>query len=431
MRCYVILASNAQRIFALISVKSLKEVQTLPKFDTSQVSRETHDFRERLVAILMRVIAIGSLIAIIPSAWLSIRERLWPVLIGDVVANLWVLLLAFIPTFSYRVKVGSLLVLSYTLGLLLLLVTGPFGAGHLYIFAFVFLAALFGGKTSIILANLLAVLTHVSLAFAKSAGLINWEQGLDSIVVVSSNFILVSLVLSFSAHYLVSHYSRAASEEARMRAELEVLLHEIEHRGKNNIQVISSIVNLKAKEGKDPAKTIEEIRASLSAIAAVHQLLRRREQEQIIGLRGLIDELVSRYRYLHSGITWRNSWQGDDVDLDADRAVDLGLLINELVTNSIKHGLSTIGQGSIFIEVMQDSASGYLTMRIGDDGAVQKDTTQESQEGDGGKGLKIVRTIARHLGAEIQLEKGEAWIYRISFPVAMPSALGAEGFSPH
>ncbi|HUX40872.1 MAG TPA: sensor histidine kinase [Rectinemataceae bacterium] len=408
----------------------MQEAQALPTFAASGVSRETRDFRDHLVTILTRVIAVGSLVAIVPSVWLSIRERLWAVLVGDVAANVWVVLLALVPAFSYRAKVASLLFLSYALGLLLLLITGPFGAGHLYIFAFVFLAALFGGKTAIILANLLALLTHVILATAKGAGLLQWEQGLDSVIVISSNFVLVSIVLSFSAYYLVNRYAKAAEEEARMRAELEILLHEIEHRGKNNIQVISSLVNLKAKEKNDPAKTLDEIRASLSAIAAVHQLLRRREHEQVIEIRALIDELVSRYRFLHSGIVWRNTWQGDAVELDADRAVDLGLLINELVTNSIKHGFANGSQGSIFIEATHDGKTGRLLLRIGDDGKANKSEKEKAPEPEGGKGLRIVQTIARHLGAKMELESGQAWIYRISIVLEPPIDQGEERPNP-
>lgn len=382
----------------------------------SEEARERRSFRERLLLVLLRIIAAASLIALVPSAWLSIKERLWVVLGADLAANLWVLALAFIPGISYRVKVLSLVILSYLLGVLLILETGPYGAGHLYIFAFVFFVALFGTKTSILLANLLALLTHAAFALAKASGLLPWEQGLDSLLVISSNFVLVSLMLSYSAHYLISSYSRAAAEERRMRSELEILLHEIEHRVKNNIQVVSSIVNLKSRSGADPARVVEDIKASLAAIAAVHQLLYRREGRRRVGIRALVEELFLRYRNLHRDIEWRLLWEGEEAYIDGDRAVDLGLLVNELVMNSLKHAFPESSGGSIFAEFRHETGRARLNLRLGDEGGASEPVERAGGR-DGGKGLKIIEAIARHLQAKMELEEGPSWVYRLSFPV--------------
>ncbi len=172
--------------------------------DPSPKALETRDLRQRLLVILLRVIAIGSAIALVPSLYLSIRERLWLVLAADIAAGLLLLALNFLPGLTYRFKVFALVSLPYFLGVILIIYTGPFGAGHLYLFGFAFLAALFGGKASMIAANLLAILTHVALAAASAAGLLPWGQGLGSIIVIASNFTLVSLTLSFSASYLVN-----------------------------------------------------------------------------------------------------------------------------------------------------------------------------------------------------------------------------------
>jgi len=394
----------------------------------SAEARETRDFKERLAEVLPRVIAAVSLIALIPSAWLSVRERVWSVLAGDLLSSAWVLLLALVPSIPYKVKVLTLVLLPYALGVLLIWETGPYGAGHIYIFAFVFFAALFGSTKSIILANGLAVLTHVAFALARAVNLVKWEQDLDSVIVISSNFVLVSVILSFSAHYLIDRYAKAASEERKAQAELETMLHEIEHREKNNIQVISSLVNLKSRPGVDPARAIEEIKASLSAISAVQHLLYRRDAFRIVDARSLVEELVARYRLLHVGMTWRCSWEGEKAELDGDRAVDLGLLINEIVTNSLKHGFPNGATGVIFVESSHDADARRLSMRIGDEGIGRRSSGSadggigagvRGTKGDegGGHGLKIVEAIARHLGAKMELEEGPGWVYRIGFDV--------------
>ena len=366
--------------------------------------------------MLLRVITIGSVVALIPSVYLSIRERLWLVLVADLAAGLLLLALNFLPHSTYRFKVFTLVTLPYFLGVILIIYTGPFGAGHLYLFAFAFLAALFGGKASMIAANGLAILTHVAFAAASVAGLLPWGQGLGSIIVISSNFILVSVILSFSASYLVNGYAAAAAEDRRMRAALEIVLHEIEHRVKNNLQVISSIVNLKSRPDIDPGQAIADIKASLSAIASVHQLLYRKDSIYLVKLRALLDSLVERFRSLHRSVVFETSWAGDEAIMDSESAVDLGLLVNEIVMNSVKHAFPAGGAGRVFIEVNYKEDGRELSLRIGDDGAGST-KTEGKAETSGGRGLKIIAALAKHLGAELEREEGLGCVYRLRFVI--------------
>jgi two-component sensor histidine kinase len=387
----------------------------------SPKAQETRDLRQKLLTILLRVIAIGSAVALIPSVYLSIRERLWLVLAADLAAGLLLVALNFLPGLTYRVKVVALVSLPYLLGVILIIFTGPFGAGHLYLFAFAFLAALFGGRASMIAANLLAILTHVALAAASAAGLLPWGQGLGSVIVISSNFTLVSLALSFAASYLVNGYAAAAAEDRRMRAALEIVLQEIEHRVKNNLQVISSMVNLKSRPDIEPGQAIADIKASLSAISSVHQLLYRKDSVYLVRLRSLIDSLVERFRSLHRAIVFETSWEGEEAIMDSERAVDLGLLVNEIVMNSVKHAFPAGGAGKIFIEVAFEAAGRTLSLRIGDDGSAQPAVAGEA-EPSGGRGLKIISALAKHLGAEMERESGPGYVYRLKLVIPVASA---------
>jgi two-component sensor histidine kinase len=385
------------------------------------LSSQTRDLREKLLIVLLRVIAAGSLVALVPSAYLALRERLWVVLVGDLFSSILIAIMALVPTIPYRAKLFTLIGLSYALGLLLLVETGLFGAGHLYIFAFVFLVALFGGRIAMLLANSLAILTHVALALAKAAGILPWEQNLSSVIVISANFILVSIALSFSAHYLVNGFARAAIEEGRMRAALETMIQEIEHRVKNNLQVISSLVNLKTRTGGDPAQAIEDIKTSLSAISAVHRILYRREAFYLVKIRTLVETLVERYRQLYGGIDFRVSWLGEEAEMDSERAVNLGLLVNEIVTNSLKYAFPEGGRGRIFVELVYEAKSRELRMRIGDEGGAEAPKELGGASG-GGMGLKIVEAIARQLGATMVLESDDAWTYNLRMKIAAPAA---------
>ncbi len=378
----------------------------------SPKSQETQDLRQRLLATLLRVIAVGSAIALVPSVYLSITARVWLVLAADIAAGLLLLALNLLPGLTYRFKAIALVCLPYFLGVILIIYTGPFGAGHLYLFAFAFLAALFGGKASMIAANVLAILTHAVLAAASAAGFLPWGQGLGSVIVISSNFILVSLILSFSAFYLVNGYAAAAAEDRRMRAALEVVLHEIEHRVKNNLQVISSIVNLKSRPEVEPRQAIADIKASLSAITSVHQLLFRKGDVYIVRLRSLVESLFDRFKSLHRSFAFEVSWSGDEAVMDSESAVDLGLLINETVMNSVKHAFPAGGEGKIFIEAVFTEVGRELKLRIGDDGVGIR-RAADGTEPSGGRGRKIIAALAKHLGAEMEREDGPGCVYRL------------------
>ena len=124
--------------------------------------------------------------------------------------------------------------------------------------------------------------------------------------------------------------------------EKEILLKEIHHRVKNNMQIISSLMNLQASKMKDEL-TVEAFRESqnrIRSMALIHEKLYRSENLARIRfdeyLRDLTNYLVSAYK--RPSLSIHFDIQADPVNLDIDTAIPCGLIINELVTNSLKHG---------------------------------------------------------------------------------------------
>ncbi len=371
------------------------------------VNRDIRTTRERLLQGLLRVSAIGGLLAYVPSAYLSVVERYWSVLAADSLACVYVIVLALSPGISARTKIASLLVISYLLGLVLLVVTGPFGAGHLFIFAFVLLAALFGRLRGMVAANALALVTHAGIAVASSLRLVSWPQDTGSVIVISANFILVSLVLSFSTNFLIRGLEASAGEEKKLRIALEMMLREIEHRVKNNLQVIASLVNIKSRASEDPGRALTDIRESLLAISVVHQLLYRREAFYLVELSSLLSSLLERLQYLHRDIEFRFEWEGPKAEMDGDCAVSLGLMVNELILNSVKHAFPSGGSGLISMRVAYSGEDRRLVLELADDGI-----GVEGGGRPGGTGLKIVAALARQLRATMEVLEPPGMRYR-------------------
>jgi two-component sensor histidine kinase len=372
--------------------------------------------KERLADLLIRVCAIVGGLAYVPSAYLAWRERLWLIFAADSLALLIILALALLPSIPYRLKISSILSMSYGLGVVLLAVVGPFGAGYLYLFCFVVLAGLFENLKRLAAANLLCAASYALFAFYAASGRPPWAQGVGSVIVISANALMIGAVLSAAANYLVGRYAATAAAERRLRRLRETMLREIDHRVKNNLQMLSSLVSLRSRPGADPATALTGIRESLSAIALVHQLLDREEAHYSLKAGRYLEALFSRFGSTYPGISFEYEWKGPEIEVDGDVGLDLGVMINEIVVNSIKHAFGDRPGGKIFLRASSEADARRVTLIVGDDGKGAK--AGPAPAVGGGQGRKIIDALARHLGAETKVDDSDGFVYRfeLRFP---------------
>src|SRR5262249_43534427 len=130
--------------------------------------------------------------------------------------------------------------------------------------------------------------------------------------------------------------------EKAIRASLqekEVLLKEIHHRVKNNLQVISSILNMQGRKFEDPRyrSSFAECQDRVRTMALVHEKLYLSPSLSAIDLADELRDLVTMLASSHARPNVRLEVQADSAVSDIDTAVPVGLLVNELVSNSLKH----------------------------------------------------------------------------------------------
>jgi two-component sensor histidine kinase len=195
----------------------------------------------------------------------------------------------------------------------------------------------------------------------------------------------------------------------------EILLQEVHHRVKNNLQIISSLLNMQA-EGlpQDAQKALDESQRRVRSMALVHEQLYSRERPDQLDfgeyVASLSSELFSAYS-MHSG-TIRLRLDLEQVLLDIDQAMPCGLILNELMTNSLKYAFPETHSGEILV-ALRASAEGRVTLRVADNGiglAPGFDWRQSQS-----LGLRIVDILAGQLSGTLECSGGTGADFTLTF----------------
>jgi len=213
----------------------------------------------------------------------------------------------------------------------------------------------------------------------------------------------------------VTERQRAEEQIRAALQEKEVLLKEIHHRVKNNLQVISSLLNLQASllEDEHSRSLFQESQYRVKTMALIHEKLYQSESLRTIGfqeyVRSLASDLYASYHPL-SG-TVELVIDVADIHLDIDTAIPCGLIINELVSNSLKHAFPG-GTGTMTI-TMAEQSEGVYTLMISDDGiGIPEDLDIETS---GTLGLQLVKgLVEEQLEGTLDLQsiQGTSWSIR-------------------
>ncbi len=212
---------------------------------------------------------------------------------------------------------------------------------------------------------------------------------------------------------------RRAREQLRASLEeKEVMLKEIHHRVKNNLQVISSLLNLQSRymEAKPPQEILRESRDRIRSMALIHDKLYRSKNLSRIDfaeyVRSLAADLFRSYGVNGNTVQLRVNIQ--DVLINVDAATTCGLIINELVSNSLKHAFPAGRKGEITIDLCSES-DGKLRLSIADNGiGLPRGFDFKNTES---LGLKLVRILTDQLRGSVELDSSSGAQFNIVFTI--------------
>lgn len=187
-----------------------------------------------------------------------------------------------------------------------------------------------------------------------------------------------------------------AAEEAR--AERTALLHEVDHRVKNNLQLISSLLVLQTRRTTDDTtrKALERMLSRVSAIATVHRRLFQSQDLERFDVSAFVRDLVGDLP--SGGDAPKVELDLERIDIAAAQAAPLALVVNELVDNAYRHGGGAIGDQGLALCVRR--VNGDYVIEVRDHGpGLPKDGEFEP-----GFGLTIVHLLAQQLHASLRFE---------------------------
>ena len=200
----------------------------------------------------------------------------------------------------------------------------------------------------------------------------------------------------------------AAAAEAQRR---EILLREMQHRVKNNFQLVLSSISIQKRrsQGAEVHRALDHVASRINAISLAHDQLAPRHEGQTVRLSDYIRALCSAIRQQIEDV--EVDVESDELELSIDRALPVGLILNETAMNSIKHAFGPDG-GRITVRLVGGIGFGEARLTVSDNGRGIINVSEN------GSGLKLIASLARQIGGTIEQQSSDSGATTIlTFPL--------------
>ncbi|MDY6946622.1 MAG: histidine kinase dimerization/phosphoacceptor domain -containing protein [Pseudomonadota bacterium] len=203
-------------------------------------------------------------------------------------------------------------------------------------------------------------------------------------------------------------------------AQKEILVREIHHRVKNNLQLVMSLLNLHARRIRDPRAEVAfaEARSRINALATLHRRLYESESLQEIDLKWFLEDLCAELRRggLSRGRSVELTIDSPSEVIGPDVAVPLGLLVTEAITNAYKHAFNERDGGHIEVRIVRESPESLL-LTIRDDG-IGFDIAASAPD-NSGLGRSLIEAFVRQLRGELETRCEAGTVVQLRFPAPL------------
>lgn len=279
---------------------------------------------------------------------------------------------------------------------------GPFALG----FPAVLIATLFARWQAGVITGVLTLLYNWYFVLPAS-GSFAFENQTDAarLVLAALNYTAVLVI----AELFRAAVRRAAAERDRQLADRDLFLEEFDHRVKNNFTLVASLLDMQRRRAEgETAEALSAALARVESIARAHRHLYRggTTSPGEVDMAAYLNELcsaLSEALFLRGAITL--DCRSDHAAIPRDRAVSIGLVVNELVTNAAKHAFA--GRDAGRIEVCFEAASPGWRLVVSDNGNGMQAGAKPRSSKDGGLGHRLVEAFARQAHGTVATQSGK------------------------
>lgn len=244
------------------------------------------------------------------------------------------------------------------------------------------------------------------------------ESRQQTLFIVISGILVITILLVY--FYINSRKKRVllASKNVKIQqanAEIENLMRESHHRIKNNLQVISSLLKMQSKSvsSAETKASLLDAFNRIKTIAMLHQKLQGTDNFAHINLKEFLNQLIHAIKTsmtLSQCITFTTNIES--IDIDTDKAISLGLIVNELLTNTLKYAFENSQEGTV--EIVVKLEKGLLHLSIADNGkGLPADFEMDKLTS---LGFKIVRSMATKLKADLHAQNNNGAVVKLNMP---------------
>lgn len=199
--------------------------------------------------------------------------------------------------------------------------------------------------------------------------------------------------------------------------EKEQLLKEIHHRVKNNMQIISSLLSLQSENISDPVflSLVQESKNRIHSMALVHEMLYKSKDLNKIELKEYVDRLVKSIDQSFSRKSLKVDFNvriPENQYMEIDKMIPIGLILNELLSNSFKYAFTNVNNGIINIEVI--NAGELYKLEVSDNGVGVTETILQNTNSN--LGIQLVRMLSQQLDGSHKLSSEKGVKFELIFP---------------
>ena len=215
--------------------------------------------------------------------------------------------------------------------------------------------------------------------------------------------------------------AKAVRETKRALKEKDILLREIHHRVKNNLQVISSLLSLQSGQhvGGSPYEVLQDTQNRVKSMSLIHEKLYMASDISHIDfddyLKVLVDHMAMSYMINPDSV--KIDVNVDDIVLDVDTAISCGLVVNELVSNSMKYAFKDQAEGKISISMELEESGDFMILTIEDNG-IGMPASLDIKNLDS-LGLQLVDTLVCEMRGNARLISKEGTKFIITIPYSV------------